>query len=105
VSGRRVFWQIDVSTQSICNQEITVTALSQSTKRKLSLLQLADELGNVARDLPPDFRAKLKLEKSAFEGRSWRPSAEIFRSAIQALEHGTRTMRSEETRTTSASWV
>jgi hypothetical protein len=26
-----------------------VTALSQSTKRKLSLLQLADELGNVAR--------------------------------------------------------
>ena len=26
-----------------------MTALSQSTKRKLSLLQLADELGNVAR--------------------------------------------------------
>jgi hypothetical protein len=49
VSGRRVFWQIGVSTQPICIQEITVTALSQSTKRKLSLLQLADELGNVAR--------------------------------------------------------
>jgi hypothetical protein len=48
VSGRRVFWQIDVSTQSICYQEITVTTLSQSIKRKLSLLQLVDELGNFA---------------------------------------------------------
>jgi transposase InsO family protein len=49
VSGRRVFWQIGDATPPSCYQENTVTAQTHSIKRKLSLLQLADELGNVAR--------------------------------------------------------